>query len=92
MVLVAQLRPALQAAKPARLKAAEKNLIAFLRAEGAIAADAVSATPAQVDAMYDAWEATLNDTQLEKKSTKYTRLLEKVERAGGTEAGARWHD
>ena len=82
----------LQASKSPRLKAAEKALISFLRSEGAVAADAVSATPVQIDAMYDRWEATLNDSQLEKKSTKYTRLLEKVERAGGTEAGARWHE
>lgn len=80
-----------QAAKSARLKGAEKQLVKFLRDEGAIATDAVSATPEQIDAMYEAWEATLNDTQLEKKSIKYTRLLERVERAGGTEADAYYH-
>lgn len=82
---------AAQAAKSPRLKAAERKLIDFLRAEGAIAADAVSATPEQVNAMYETWEATLNDAQIDKKSTKYTRLLERVERAGGTEAGAYRH-
>ena len=80
-----------QAAKSDRLKGFEKQLIQFLRNELAIPADAVSATPEQIDAMYANWEATLNDTQLEKKSTKYTRLLEKVERAGGTEADAHYH-
>lgn len=81
-----------QAAKSARLKGAEKQLVKFLRDEKAIAADAVFATPEQIDAMYADWEATLNDTQLEKKSIKYTRLLERVERAGGTEADAFYHE
>ena len=80
-----------QESKPVRLKAAEKKLIQFLRDEGAVAADATSATAEQIDAMYANWEATLNDTQLEKKSTKYTRLIERVERAGGSELGSRFH-
>lgn len=80
-----------QSKKPAGLKAAERKLVKFLRDEGAIAADAVSATPEQIDAMYETWEATLKDNQLEKKSSKYTRLLERVERAGGTEADAYYH-
>ena len=87
----AALDAALQAAKSARLKAAENKLIQFLRDEGAIAADASSAAAGQIDAMYATWEAALNDTQLEKKSTKYTRLIERVERAGGTELGSRYH-
>lgn len=81
-----------QAAKSARLKGAEKKLIQFLRDEGAIAAGAKKVTVEQIDAMYANWEATLNDTQLEKKSTKYTRLLEQVERAGGVEADAYWQE
>lgn len=81
-----------QATKSPRLKGAEKQLIQFLRDEGVVAADAVTATPEQIDAMYEGWEAKLNDTQLEKKSIKYTRILEKVERAGGTEADAYYHE
>lgn len=79
-----------QAAKSVRLKGHERKLIDFLRAEGAIAAGAVSATPEQIDAMYANWDATLNDNQLERKSTKYTRLLEQVERSGGSEMDAYW--
>jgi len=85
------LRDAKSEAKSPSLKQAERKLIQFLRDEKAIAADAVSATPEQIDAMYADWEATLNGTQLDKKSTKYTRLLERVERAGGTEADAFYH-
>ena len=54
--------------------------------------NATSATAEEIDAMYAYWEANLNDSQLEKKSTKYTRLLEQVERAGGTELDSRWRE
>ena len=80
-----------EALKSPSLKSAENKLIEFLRTEGAIAAGAVSATADQIDAMVANWEATLNDSQLDKKSTKYDRLLRAVERRGGTESGARYH-
>jgi len=79
-------------AKSSRLKAAENRLIEFLRDEGAIDAGAVSATAEHIDAMYDDWEATLNDAQLEKKFTKYARILQRVERAGGTELDCTYHE
>lgn len=82
---------AYQASKSPSLKQAENKLIKFLRDEGAIAADAVLATADEIDAMFANWEATLNDAQLEKKSTKYDRLLRAVERRGGTELDARYH-
>ena len=81
-----------QAAKPATLKAAETALVRFLRAERAVAADASGATADQIDAMVANWEATLNDIQLEKKSTKYDRLLRQVERRGGTELDSFYHE
>lgn len=88
---IASAEDARQDAKSKRLKDAEKKLIQFLRDEGAVKTNATSATSEQIDAMYAKWEEGLNDSQLEKKSTKYTRLLEQVERAGGTEADAAWH-
>lgn len=81
-----------QGAKSPSLKAAEKKLIQFLRDEGAIAAGAKSATAGEIDAMIANWEATLNDQQLDKKSTKYDRLLKSVERRGGTELDSYYHE
>lgn len=81
-----------QLAKSPSLKAAENSAIKFLRSEGAIGPAATSVTADEIDAMYATWEATLNDTQLEKKSTKYTRLLDRVERRGGTELEMRYHE
>lgn len=89
---IASAEDARQDAKSKRLKAAEKKLIEFLRGEGAVKTNAKSATAEEIDAMYASWEANLNDSQLEKKSTKYTRLLEQVERAGGTELDSRWRE
>lgn len=79
-----------QAAKPAKLKAAENAVVSFWRAEGAVAADAVSASADQLDAMFAAWDA-LPDAQSEKKLTKYDRLLKAVERRGGSEGDVRYH-
>ena len=81
-----------QTAKSPSLKAAERKLVEFWRAEGAVPAGAVSATADRLDAMVANWEATLNDTQLEKKSTKYERLLRAVERRGGSELDAHWQE
>ena len=80
-----------QAAKSAKLKAAENAVVGFLRSEGAIAAGAVSVTPDQLDAMFASWDA-LPDAQSEKKSTKYDRLLKAVERRGGSEGDVRFHE
>ena len=88
----AKAEAARQLSKSVRLKSAENKLIQFLRDEGAVATNATSATSEQIDAMYAKWEEGLNDSQLEKKSTKYTRLLEQVERAGGTELDSRWRE
>ena len=85
------LASAKQTAKSPSLKAAERKLVKFWRDEGAVAADAVSATADQLDAMYANWEATLNDAQLERKSAKYDRLVRGVERRGGTELGSFYH-
>ena len=88
----AKAEAARQLSKSKRLKVAEKKLIEFLRGKGAVNTNATSATAEEIDAMYAYWEANLNDSQLEKKSTKYTRLLEQVERAGGTELDSRWRE
>lgn len=73
-----------QAAKPNALKNAEKKLVAYLVAETAMATNALSVTPAVVEAAYDLWDA-LPNAQGDNKASKYNRLLKKVTLRGGTE-------
>lgn len=73
-----------QAAKPNPLKNAEKKMVTYLVNEGAMATNALSVTPAVVEAAYEIWDA-LPNTQGDNKAAKYNRLLKKITLRGGSE-------
>ena len=78
-------------ARPAKLRGRERKVIEFLRAEGAMAADALSPTPEGLQAMYDAWDL-LPGNQGDAKASKYERLMRPVRLRGLSDLDLYWQE
>jgi hypothetical protein len=85
-----QAEKANQAAKPANRKNAERKVIQFLRAEGAIATNAVSVTQEQIEALFAAWDL-LPGNQGDTKASRYERLMRPVRLSGGSDLDVYFH-
>lgn len=73
-----------QSEKTEPLKASERQVIQFLRTEGAIAAGDKQPTLEQLDAMFESWEA-LPGAAGDAKASRYERLMRRVRLLGGSD-------